>query len=114
MPGAVVRRPGQPRVARGGRAGDWWLVAGGWWLVAGSHQPPITNHQSPSAVLVERLDEIFGDVLRRSSFDLPALEHVHELTVLEQTDRRRGRRIAGEVLACALRRFDVLAREHRG
>ena len=42
-----------------------------------------------STELVERLDEILGDVLCGSAFDLPSLEHVHETSILQEADRGR-------------------------
>src|SRR5213078_1147108 len=60
----------------------------------------------------ERVDEIVRDLFRVASFDLPALEHEHELAILEQTDLWRRRRVAREVGPGACRGFDVLAREY--
>src|SRR6185295_2479531 len=61
-----------------------------------------------SAVPVERVDEILSDLFRRAPFDLPALDHVHELAVLEQTDLRRRRRIPREIRASPRRGFGIL------
>ena len=49
---------------------------------------------------------------RPSALDLPALEHEHDVAILEQSDLRRAGRIAGEVRAGLRRRLDVLAGEH--
>src|SRR5690348_7731964 len=108
VPGRRVSRSGREDVSREGRC--LW-APGRWPLVTGGSSTRL-NHpwqQPPSAVLVECLDEVLSDVLRRSTLDLPTLEHEHQLAILEQSNRRRRRRIAGEVLPRALRRVDVLA-----
>src|SRR5690348_4426242 len=75
---------------------------------------PSTVRRRSSAELVEGLDKILGDILSGPPFDLPALEHVHELSVLQQADGWRRWRVAGEVIACALGRVHVLTSEDRG
>src|SRR5688572_8774105 len=67
-----------------------------------------------AAVLVERADEIVRDVVCRTAFDLPALEHEHDLAVLHERNLRRRRRIAGEIAARSLGGVGVLAGENRG
>src|ERR1043166_9664503 len=41
------------------------------------------------AELVERAHQLLGDLGRLPPFDLPALEHEHELAVLQEADLRR-------------------------
>src|ERR1044071_1960262 len=63
------------------------------------------------AELVERARQLRGDVVRVASFDVPALEHLHDLAVFEQRDRGRRRAIADEIFARALCRFAIVAGE---
>src|SRR6266516_3742177 len=66
-----------------------------------------------SAVPVERCGQICGDVLRRPPLDVLALEHEHELSVLEESHLRGRGRVVGEVGAGARGRIGVLAGKHR-
>src|SRR5262245_6807892 len=60
---------------------------------------------------VERIRQVFGYRRRVAPFDLMAFQHVHELTVLENSNRRRRREVSLEVAARPRRRFDVGACE---
>src|SRR5581483_3058147 len=64
------------------------------------------------AELLERLLQLRGNVDGFAMFDIAALHHVDELSVSQNADRGRGRRIAGEVGARAIGGFGILAREH--
>ena len=46
-------------------------------------QPFIFILQPLLAVLFKRIDQIIGDHLRRAAFDLVALDHVNQLTILK-------------------------------
>jgi hypothetical protein len=67
-----------------------------------------------SRILVESIGEILRNHLSRLILDVPPLEHPQQLAVAHQGNRRRRRRITGEITASALGGFDVRAREHRG
>src|SRR6476620_605092 len=66
-----------------------------------------------SAEPIERVGQVRRDRVSGAAFDLPALEHEHDLAILQQADRRRAGRIAREVGACLRGRLDVLAGEDR-
>jgi hypothetical protein len=46
------------------------------------------RHRFANAVLIERRGQLGGDVVGGPAFDLPALDHFHQLAVAEQ--RHRG------------------------
>src|SRR5262245_21567523 len=62
---------------------------------------------------VEGAGQRRGDLMGTAVFDLVSLEHVQQLAVLEQGDRRRRRQAAGEIAARTVCRLDVSAGEHR-
>src|SRR5205814_6263496 len=66
---------------------------------------------SLDAVLIERFRQFVRDLLRSASFDLPALEDLHDFAIAHERDRRRRRTISGEVRASTRRRFGVVAGE---
>src|SRR5476649_414838 len=59
------------------------------------------------AELLERRGQLGRDRERIAVLDLAPLEHVDDLAVAHQRDRRRRGTVAGEVLARPLGRFDV-------
>src|SRR5688572_17103564 len=68
---------------------------------------------SRSAMFLERLRELAGDLGGVAAFDLKTFEHIDELAVFQNGDRRRRWPIASEVAARALGCFDISAREDR-
>ena len=59
------------------------------------------------AVLVEGEREQIGDGFGRPRFDVPPFDHVDELAVLEEANRRRRGRKPGEIAARTLGGIDV-------
>src|ERR1700693_2987772 len=63
-------------------------------------------------VLVERFRQVLRDVVGAAPLDLMTLQHVDELSILEQRDLGRARSVAGEITPRSLHCVDILAGEH--
>src|ERR1043166_4252734 len=106
--GSRIRRsPAPPNLSAENDASFITCVSGAW------RRRPGLLRRGRDAVLVERLRELHGDRVRVAILDVPPVEHIDQRPVLEQRDRRRRGRIAGEVPARAFGGVDVRAREDR-
>src|SRR6185503_5087844 len=65
-----------------------------------------------SAMLIKSLGKFVGDLGSVAAFYLTSLEHVNELAVFQDRDRRRRRSVAGKVTARSVGGFAISTRKH--
>src|SRR5579864_4929666 len=77
-----------------------------------SRLSPPSDRNVASTEAIKSSLQLGGNGGRFARFDIAALHKVHQLPVAEQRNRRRRRRISGEVAPRTLGRFFLLAREN--